>query len=143
MSTSQRTVAMVAAQASLQAMYPTRHVLRGTQDFAALGDAVLQQGVIALIAEGTKGWTEYAGGEARNGTLAFAAVLYLKVDAPDATAPEAVEDAEAVIEQEVLDWCAAIKPAPLDAVYPRAAQYSRGLDAPYGWVVMELEALYV
>lgn len=135
---------MAAAQASLQAMYPARIVKRGMQDPAQLGDTALRQGVVTLVAESTTGWTEYAGGEAQHGTLRFAAVAYvMAADAPADTLALAVEQAEAQIEAELLAWCATVKPAPLDAVYPREVQYSRGLEAPVGWLVMSLEALYV
>ena len=141
---SPREDALNAAQASLQAMYPGRLVKRGLQDPATLGDAVLQQGAIALVAGNTDGWTEYAGGEARNGTLHFSAVGWVKVaDGPIGDQTLAVEQAEAQLEAELLAWCATVKATPLDAVYPRDVQYSRGLDAPYGWLVMSLEALYV
>lgn len=139
---SPREDALNAAQASLQALYPNRVIKRGLQDPAELGNAVLQQGVIALVAGGTDGWTTYAGGEARNGTLHLAAVAWVMVDAA-AALTLAVEQAEAQLEAELLAWCAAVKAAPLDAVYPRDVQYSRGLDAPVGWLVMNLEALYV
>jgi len=139
--TAPREALMAAAQASLAAALPARQVLRGLQDPAALGDAALLQGVVALVAEGTDGWTEHTGREAEYGTLRLAAVVYLRV--PDGATTAQLEQAEAAAEGELLAWCQAAKPEPLDAVYPRAAQYSRGLEAPYGWVVLTLEALYV
>ena len=143
-----RNAFMVAAQASLQAMHPHRLVKRGLQDPAQLGDAALLQGVFALIADGTKGWPAITGREGEWGTLTFSVVGYLRVpegpaDDPAYNVALAVEEAEAVMEAELLAWCQAIKPDPLDAVYPQDSQYSRGLDAPVGWVAMTLEALYV
>lgn len=132
---------MAAAKLSLQAACPTRVVLRGMQDPAALGDAALAQGVLSLVADGTDGWVEFTGREGEYGRLSFAIVGHLRV-ADDAT-PEALDQAEAALEGELLAWCQQIKPAPLDAVYPRRAFYSKGLERPYGWIVMELEALYV
>lgn len=132
---------MAAAKESLQALYPDRIVLRGLQDPAVLGDARLRRGVFCLIAEGTEGWTDYTGREGENGTLAFACVMYLRVS-DDATT-EQLDQAEAAIEAELLAWCQAAKAPPLDAVYPKRATYSGGLEHPVGWVVMRLEALYV
>lgn len=132
---------MVAAHASLDAMYPARHVTRGLVDPAQLGDAVLAQGVFTLVAETTSGWTEWTGREGDYGTLRFAVVGYVRV--ADDAAPVVVEQAEAELEEQLLAWCREIKPAPLDAVYPRECTYSRGLEAPVGWIVMEMEALYV
>jgi len=136
-----RETAMAAAQASLQAMWPARLVLRGLQDTALLGDAALRQGVFALVAEGTSGWTDYTGREGEYGTLKFAVVGYVRTD--DDAPTVAVEQAEAQLEDELLAWCRQIKAAPLDAVYPRDVVYSRGMEAPVGWIVMALEALYV
>jgi hypothetical protein len=130
-----------AAQASLAAMYPARVVLRGLQDFAALGDAKLRQGVYSLVADGTKGWAEFSGREGEFGTLGFAVVGMCRVKDSDTT--EALEQLEGELEAELLGWCQAIKPAPLDAVYPREAAYSRGLEHPYGWIVVTMEGLYV
>lgn len=132
---------MAAARASMAAAMPARQVLRGLQDPAALGDAALTQGVVSLVAEGTDGWTDYTGREGEYGTFRFAAAVYLRV--ADSATTEQLDQAEAAAEAELLAWCQAAKPAPLDAVYPRSAQYSRGLEHPYGWVVMALEALYV
>lgn len=132
---------MVDAEASLQAMYPARHVTRGLVDPALLGDAKLTQGVLTLVAESTSNWTEFTGREGEYGTLRFAVVGYVRV--ADDAEPVAVEQAEAQLEDELLAWCREIKPAPLDAVYPRECTYSRGLEAPVGWIVMEMEALYV
>lgn len=135
---------MAAAQASLAAMFPARQVLRGYRDPAVLGDDALRQGVICLIAEGTQGWTEYTGREGQFGTLAFTAVYWcaLPVDADQADT-EALEQLEAACEGELLAWCQAIKPGPLDAVYPKRATYSGGAECPYGWVVLRMEGGYV
>lgn len=145
MTVSLRETTMAAAAASLQAMWPARRVERGMQDLALVGDEVLRQGLFTLIAEGTSGWTEYTGREGEYGTLRFVVVGYRHAGSgpDDSATPLQVEQAEAELEAEVLAWCRAIKPAPLDAVYPKDAAYSRGLEAPLGWIVIALEALYV
>jgi hypothetical protein len=135
---------MAAAAASLAAMHPHRLVLRGLQDPAELGDAKLAQGVFALVAGGLRDWPPVTGREGQWGRLDFAAVAYLRVpDSPADTATLRVEQAEAAMEAELLAWCQAIKAAPIDAVYPQEATYSRGFEAPQGWVVMALQGLYV
>jgi len=139
--TSRREAFMVDAHAALADMYPARHVTRGLVDPAALGDELLRQGVFSLIAEATSEWTDYTGREGDYGTLRWSVVGYIRVD--DDAAPVAVEQAEAELEDELLAFCRAIKPAPLDAVYPKDCTYSRGLETPVGWIVMSLEALYV
>lgn len=134
---------MAAAHASLAAALPGRVVLRGLQDWAQLGDDALRQGVHTLVAENTAGWPAITGREGEYGTLSFAVVSYCRVADDAANLTLAVEQFEAELEAELLDWCQAIKPGPLDAVYPKQAQYSRGLEAPVGWIVLTLEGLYV
>jgi hypothetical protein len=136
-----REQALQAAKESLQALYPDRIVLRGRQDPGLLGDAYLRRGVFAIVAEGTEDWLKFLLREAEYGTLSFVVLAYLRIE--EDTTTEQVEQAEAVMEQELLDWCLLAKPAPLDAVYPRAATYSTGLDHPVGWLVMRMEAHYV
>lgn len=134
---------MAAAAESLQAMWPDRHVLRGLQDPAKLGDPMLRAGVYALIAAGTAGWTEYTGREAQYGELEFAICAWCMLQGED-TSTERLEQLEAELEDELLQWCQSIKTGPLlDAVYPVRVTYSGGLDSPYGWLVMRLKGLYV
>lgn len=132
---------MRAAQASLQAMYPARLVERGLQDPAQLGDVNLAQGVYTLIATGTRDWADYRGREGQDGTLGFVIVGYSRVD--DSATPEQLEENEEAMEDELMAWCQAIKPAPLDSVYPKDIVYSRGFDFPYTWVVLGVEALHI
>lgn len=139
-----REEAMAAAAASLAALHPHRVVKRGMQDPAVLGDALLRQGVFCLVAGRMKGWPRITGREGQWGTLEFAVVGYVMVDEdPTGTLTERLEQAEALLEDELLQWCGLNKAPPIDAVYPEDCTYSRGLEAPVGWVVMGLEALYV
>ena len=139
--TTLRESALVAVKASLADMYPQRLVLRGLQDWAALGDKNLRAGVFAIVAEGTRDWANWAGREGEFGTLSFAVVAYGRVR--DDASTEDVEQLEGEFEAELLAWVQAIKPAPIDAVYPEESQYSRGLDHPYAWCVLALEARFV
>lgn len=132
---------LAAAKASLQALYPDRLVERGLHEPETLGDARLRRGVYCLVSEATDGWAEFTGREAEYGTLAFSVVAWSKL--PEDCTPEQLEQHEAQLEGELLAWCQASKPPPLDAVYPRRCTYSGGLERPYCWIVMRLEALYV
>lgn len=143
MSTPPREVFMQAAKESLQAMWPDRIVERGLQDPAQLGDTRLKLGVFCLIAGGASGWVEFTGREAEFGTLDFAVVAYGHLQGED-NSTEHVEQLEAELEHELLQWCQAQKTGPLlDAVYPQRTTYSGGLDCPVAWVVMQLQGLYV
>lgn len=130
-----------AAKQSLAAMYPARQVKRGLQDPAVAGDTALRLGLFSLVSEGTRDWADYRGREGEFGTLDWAIVGHILIAEGGTTAE--LEDAEAELEGELLAWCQAQKPAPLDSVYPVRVAYSKGLDFPYGWIVMQLEALYV
>lgn len=140
--TSPREPFMAAAAASLAAMYPARIVKRGIQDVAVLGDAALRQGVYQLIAEGTRDWTEYTGREAQYGRLSFAVLADAKLFNENGSTLD-VEQLEAELEGELLAWLQALKPEPLQAVYPVECTYSGGLEAPNAWIVMRMEAMYV
>lgn len=139
---SRREAFMAAAHASLAAMYPARIVERGIQDIAAIGDAALCRGVYQLIAEGTKGWTEFTGREGEYGRLAFSVLADGRLPGAGGSTLD-VEQLEAVMEDELLQWVRAQKAEPLDAIYPIECTYSGGLEAPNAWIVMRLEAMYV
>lgn len=136
-----RDPALDAAKASLASLCPGRIVKRGLQDWAALGDTELRRGVFALVADGTGDWANWTGREGQFGKLRFAVVAYGRVD--DKASTEDGERLEGLFESEILGWVQAIKPAPIDAVYPTESQYSRGLDHPYAWCVVALEAHFV
>lgn len=132
---------MAAAKASLAAALPARQVMRGIQEPADLGDEALLQGVWTLVASSAGDWPRILTREGRFGTLAFAAVFYGRV--AEGASTEDLEQLEETAELELLNWVNTIKPEPLDAVYPLRATYSQGREFPYGWVVMEMEAMYV
>ncbi|MCV2349343.1 hypothetical protein [Paucibacter sp. Y2R2-4] len=139
-----RALFMAAAEASLQALYPARLVDRGMQDPAEVGDQALRQGLHTFIAEGRGDFSGVVGSESDDSTLRFAIVSYGRLsDESAAGITRRVEQLEEQLEQEIIEWCQARKSAPLDTVYITKSTYSRGLDAPVAWVVMELEALYV
>ena len=72
------------------------------------------------------------------GTLDFYVVGYVLV--PDDQPPAAVEQAELALLQDVLDWVA--NPGavhPVNGVYPQAVRLSQQLEAPYGWVSVQMQ----
>ncbi len=142
-SNSEREAFMAAAHASLAAACPERHVVRGLQDPVTLGDKLLRKGVLALIGGPLSDWQRHTGREGEHGRLEFLVVGYVRLLGTDGST-EHLEQLEAQLEHEVLEWVRdELKPAPLDAVYPVRSTPSGGLEAPVGWFVMELEAMYV
>ena len=129
-----------ATRASLQAMYPSRVVLRGLQDPAALGDDALRQGVFSIVAEQTDGWALHTSRESAYGDLSLVVLFDGLLANADTGTTADVEDLEAQAEQQLLDWAGAVKPEPLDAIYPAMAIYSRGIEAPYAWVLLKFKA---
>ncbi|MBA4344392.1 MAG: hypothetical protein C0423_19810 [Methylibium sp.] len=141
MSESRRETVLDAIKASLAAMCPGRHVERGLQDPAQLGDTLLARGVMAIVAQETEKWLNYPQREAESGTLRFSVIFHC-LPSPNASTLD-VERAEGEAEEQLLAWCRSVRPEPIDTVFPRRATYSRGLDAPLAWLVMEMEAAYV
>lgn len=135
---------MDAVKAGLAAQLPDLVVRRGLKYPDQLGDELLRQGVLCLVAEGMDDWQEHLQREGELGTLRFAAVFYgrLPVQADDDDT-EAIEQLEMGVQAQLLAWVQSPKPDPIDAVYPKRTRYSQGIDAPVAWLVMELEALYV
>jgi hypothetical protein len=97
--------------------------------------------VYTLIPTGKRDWADHRGREGQDGTLGFVIVGYGRVD--DNATPREVIKNEAEMEAELLAWFQAIKPEPLDAVYPDDVVYSRGFDFPYTWIVLSARALYL
>lgn len=126
---------------SLAQALPGRRIERGLQDWDALGDAALRQGVVAAITKGLGDFSGVVGRENELGSLSFGLVGYLR--ASDKATPEDLEDLELALCAELEAWAQAAKPEPLDAVYVQNVTFSQGLSHPYGYVVMELKALYI
>lgn len=145
MTESVRGAFMQAAKESLAAMHPHRLVFRGVPDPARLGNENLKAGVFSLLATDTRGWTDHTGREGQYGQLNFVVLAdALVTDIEDGqTEAQAAELLEELLEAELLAWVQAIKPTPLDAIYPVESVYSGGLEAPNAWVVMKLQAMYV
>lgn len=135
---------MDAINAGLAAQLPGMLVRRGLRYPDQLGDDVLRQGALCLMAEGMDSWQEHLQREGELGTLRFAVVFYGRLPiAADDDDTEAIEQLELGVQTQLLDWVQSVKPEPIDAVYPKRTRYSQGIDAPVAWLVMELEALYV
>ena len=143
MSENPRETFLNAARDSYAAMWPLRVVKRGLELAPEESDARLRNGLVCIVGGRVSNWTEYTGGEARNGELEFAVVMWGHLEGNDQST-EHVEQLEAELEWELLQWCQAIKPGPLlDAVVPLEVVPSSGIDAPYAWIVARLKGLYV
>lgn len=142
---------ITALRDSLAAALPGRLVVRGVRmpdgplpGGGVMDDDALRQGVFCIAAAEMGDWQTHLQREGENGTLQFVVVFYGRLSlAEDDTDTEAVENMELTALNELLGWVQSVKPEPIDAVYPKTASFSQGLDAPVGWLVMRMEALYV
>jgi len=137
--TSPANTALQAVADSLAAKLPARVVGRSLlADVGLVPQADLLAGVLCVVAEGGGGFATHRGREADMGTLDFYVVGYVLV--PDDQPPAAVEQAELALLQDVLDWVATPGAVhPLNGVYPQAVRLSQQLEAPYGWVSVQMQ----
>lgn len=139
MTTSPTNTALQAVADSLAAKLPARVVGRSLlADLSQVPQADLLAGVLCVVADAGSGFATHRGREADMGTLKFDLVGYVLV--PDDQPPASVEQAELALLQDVLDWVA--NPGavhPVNGVYPQTVAFSKQLDAPYGWVGIEMQ----
>lgn len=137
--TSPANTALQAVADSLAAKLPARVVGRSLLADVGMADqADLRAGVLCVVAEGGGGFATHRGREADMGTLDFWVVGYVLVE--EDQPPAAVEQAELALLQDVLAWVAepgAVRPR--NGVYPQTVKLSQQLEAPYGWVSVQMQ----
>lgn len=137
--TSPANTALQAVADSLAAKLPARVVGRSLLADVGMADqAHLRAGVLCVVAEGGGGFATHRGREADMGALDFWVVGYVLVE--EDQPPAAVEQAELALLQDVLAWVAepgAVRPR--NGVYPQTVKLSQQLEAPYGWVSVQMQ----
>lgn len=137
--TSPANTALQAVADSLAAKLPARVVGRNLLADVGMADqAHLRAGVLCVVAEGGGGFATHRGREADMGMLDFWVVGYVLVE--EDQPPAAVEQAELALLQDVLAWVAepgAVRPR--NGVYPQTVKLSQQLEAPYGWVSVQMQ----
>lgn len=129
---------MAALHAQLTTAMPTRVVSRDFVDFSQRKEADLLAGVVTVIAQGEREYSDVIGRAAQGGTLGVILVGQVKV--AENAAPSAVEDAEFALVGELKAFCLAVAP-PLGALVLRSFRQSGQLEHPYGWIAAEMEML--
>lgn len=129
--------ALEGIRASLAAAMPGRVVSRSFRPLSQLSDPELRRGVVAVVCLEEDGYANYRGREAQLGRLKVLLVAHLRV--ADKAAPVEVEDAEWALAEEVKAWLAGS--LPVRECLLQTLRQSGQLEAPYGWVVMELEVM--
>ncbi len=128
---------MDAVAASLKSALGTRHVKRSwLKHYDDHTPQELADGVVMLISAGESQYRDGPGMTALEGAHRMILIGHLKV--PDDSQPQAVEDAELDLIEDIKGWArGAIPGVGLSVV---RVEHSRQLEHPYGWVVVYLDA---
>ena len=122
--------------ALLASRLPARIVTRSLKDFAERQPAELKRGIYTLISQGESGYANYLTRMAMDGTQRLLLVGQIQLGEQDA--PQAVEDAELAMVEEIKEFCRDLPPA-LVCLSMTGFTQSGQLEAPYGWVGINLE----
>lgn len=127
---------MAALLAALAAACPARVVSRDLKDFSDRAKADLTAGVFTLISLGESGYPNYNGSEAMFGRHRM--LLVGQVQLAEDADPSAVEDAEFAMVEDVKAFVRSL-PTNLCSMVMTGFRQSGQLEAPYGWVSIDLE----
>ena len=131
-----------AFQAALTAALTTRQVFPGFMPSSARNQAELNAGVVNIVLRDEKDYGQGRGQTARSGTTGLTLICHLQVAQPDgcdrAALSNDVRAAELALLEEIKTFCRS-NPVPGLEVLLTETQFSRQLEAPMGWLVMDIE----
>lgn len=121
---------------TLAAALPARIVTRDLLDFSMREQADLEAGIYTLVSNGENGYQNLLGRLAMDGSQGILLVgqFQLVEDEP----PSAIEDAEHVMVDEIKNFVRTL-PATLCRLKMNRYRQSQQIDAPYGWVSIDME----
>lgn len=122
--------------ATLEARVPLRIVTRSLQDFSQRQPAQLKRGVYTLVSQGEAGYRNLLGRAARDGRHHL--LLVGQIQLGEKVGTEDIEDAEFEMVEEIKAFCRAL-PAPLACLEMTGFRQSGQVDAPYGWIAVDME----
>jgi hypothetical protein len=125
-------------QTTLAAAFPLRVVTRDLLDFSQREHTDLEKGIWTLVSSGERGYKNYSGREGMDGVQPI--MLVGQFVKPEETLGSVIEDAELDMVDEIKTFLRA-RPAQIIQLYMTGFRQSRQLDAPYGWVSIDLEFL--
>lgn len=128
---------MEAIRASLEAAAPARLVTRRFLTLPNVPAADLERGQYTICSRGVTDFKNYNGREAMDGIHRM--VLSCRIQLPESADALEVERAEFAMVGDVRAWLQSLSPGPLCCLVPTGFTQSGQLDAPYGWVLFELE----
>ena len=117
----------------LAAALPLRIVTRDLLDF---GQRDCTAGVYTLVSNGEGGYQNLNGREAMDGTQRI--LLVGQIQLGEDVAPSAIEDAELAMVDEIKAFLRA-RPSTIVQWYMTGCRQSQQMDAPFGWVSIDLE----
>jgi hypothetical protein len=134
--------ALDAIKASLAAAFPARTVQRSLPlDPANLPSEQLLAGVLCLVSEDGGDFANYLGREGQLGHMHVSVVGFLQV--AEDSAPEAIEQAELTLLQELLDWTGNTGDIdPAASLLPEGWTQSKQLEHPFGWLILRLDVQF-
>jgi hypothetical protein len=121
--------------------YPLRIVTRDLLPFDQRKAADLQAGIWTIIGNGERDYANYSGREGMDGRQPLLMVAQFVM--PEGTAGSAIEEMEFTLVEEVKTFLRdrlTIDPR-LAQLFMLGFRQSQQLDAPYGWVSIDLEFL--
>lgn len=126
---------------TLAAKYVDRVVTRDFLPMENRKDADLVKGIYTILSRDEGNYQNYNGREGMDGSQQIKIVGQFVL--PEATVkdtPSAIENAEFVMVDEIKAFLRT-RPAPLAQLFMRRFFQSMQLDAPYGWISVDLEFL--
>lgn len=118
---------------------PLRVVTRDLKDFGDRARADLLKGIFSIVSLGEDGFADYMGREADLGTVNL--IIVGQIELAESAAPSAIEDAEFSMIEDLKDFCRGALAIPITGLYLKRWRQSGQLDAPYGWISAEVEAM--
>lgn len=125
-----------AIKVSLAAAVPHRIATRSFRDAQARKPDELKKGIYTLISNGEKGYKNFGGRRAKDGTHHMLLIGQCKVDGK--ADPVEIDIAEGAMAQEVKEWLRDL-PMPLACLVATGMHQSAQMDYPYAWVSFDLE----
>lgn len=121
---------------TLEARFPLRVVTRSLKDFTQRQPAELKRGIYTVISQGEGGYQNYLSRAAMDGQQKMILVGQIQLGEKDD--PSTIEDAEFEMIEEIKDFCRHL-PAQLACLSMTGYQQSGQVEAPYGWIAVDLE----
>jgi hypothetical protein len=127
-------------RAALAAHAPSRTVSRDLLDFDLRPATELAAGVYTVLLGGERDFVDYVGRVAQYGKLSITIVGQIQI-AEDATSV-AVQNAEFAMVEEIKAFARRLDlPAGVESLTVQSWASGQGIEAPFGWVALSLEAM--